>query len=101
MLFLNVMVVFLATHCPPLKTSYIALQIKGNAISLPIEMTIIYFHRGTSYGMGGGVNFRRGSFNIKSKVLLPFLRVNFESRVTTPPPSTPSFPQMRLTKFFI
>lgn len=33
----------------------------------------------------GGGEFQKGSFNIKSKVFLPFLRVNFESRVTTPP----------------
>jgi hypothetical protein len=55
-----------------------------------------FFPRGTSYGRGRRRNFKRVSFDLKSRVLVPFLIVENDWRATSPPPPRLSFPQ---TKF--
>ena len=55
------------------------------------QCTMYYFfllEKGTSYGSGRHRSFKRGSFNWKLRVLVPFLIVESGWRATSPHPTT-------------
>jgi hypothetical protein len=69
-----------------------------------LAQCIIYYffplEQGTSYGKGRRRNFKRGSFDWKLRVLVPFLIVERDWRTTSPFPR-PSFPQTSNQNFEI
>jgi hypothetical protein len=56
----------------------------GGQLASP-HTPFIFFPRGTSYRRGRRINFKEGTFNWKSRVLVPFLRSKSDQRATNPP----------------